>query len=153
MLDAKCPCGQKWSLPNDYRSGSARCRCGAKIYRPAETSIGEAPTRTAVIRKTIEHPLVKYAEKFVIFPALILVSAWLIVRFCSGGFLPTGEVWGWTLAIAGMGLLYLGPAILARATNHPQAAAIFALNLLLGWSLLGWAGALVWALIRPAEKK
>lgn len=31
------------------------------------------------------------------------------------------------------------------AVNHKQFTAIFMLNLLLGWSILGWIGALVWA--------
>ena len=36
-----------------------------------------------------------------------------------------------------------GVAILRRKRNTP---AIFALNLLLGWSVIGWVFALVWAL-------
>ena len=42
-------------------------------------------------------------------------------------------------------LAYLVPAVIATARHHHNAGAIFALNLLLGWTLLGWVGALVWA--------
>jgi Superinfection immunity protein len=41
--------------------------------------------------------------------------------------------------------IYLLPAIIAYDRLHPQKQAIFALNLLLGWSFLGWAVAMVWA--------
>ena len=41
---------------------------------------------------------------------------------------------------------YLLPAVIAFRRNHHQRMAIFALNLLLGWSVIGWVGSLVWAL-------
>ncbi|GAA3940775.1 hypothetical protein GCM10022406_25930 [Hymenobacter algoricola] len=40
--------------------------------------------------------------------------------------------------------LYFLPAILGR--NHRQSNSITILNLLLGWTVLGWIGALVWAM-------
>lgn len=44
-----------------------------------------------------------------------------------------------------MGLVYIIPTIIAAKRNHPNVAAIFLLNLLLGWSLIGWVAALVWS--------
>jgi hypothetical protein len=41
--------------------------------------------------------------------------------------------------------MYLIPTWVALIRHHTQAGAIFAINLLLGWTLLGWAGALAWA--------
>jgi len=41
--------------------------------------------------------------------------------------------------------LYFIPAIVASSRNHHQQTAIFILNLLLGWTVLGWICALVWA--------
>jgi len=41
--------------------------------------------------------------------------------------------------------LYFSPAIVATQRDHPATAGITILNLLLGWTLLGWVGALVWA--------
>lgn len=49
--------------------------------------------------------------------------------------------------IAFCGLFYLLPTIAAFATKHPHASAIAAVNVLLGWSLIGWAAALVWVLV------
>jgi hypothetical protein len=47
-------------------------------------------------------------------------------------------------------LLYFVPSVVAFVRHHHNQWAIFALNLLLGWTLLGWVGALVWSLTRPA---
>ena len=49
--------------------------------------------------------------------------------------------------------MYFLPMIIAVVRNHPNAVALTALNLLLGWTLLGWVAALVWALLaKPAVK-
>jgi hypothetical protein len=45
--------------------------------------------------------------------------------------------------------MYLLPAILAFARSHNQAAAILLLNIFLGWTVVGWVGALVWAFVVP----
>ena len=49
--------------------------------------------------------------------------------------------------------LYFLPAFIAWGKEHHNAAAIFALNLILGWTLLGWVIALVWALTNQAPKR
>lgn len=41
---------------------------------------------------------------------------------------------------------YFVPAFVAGHRQHHNTAAIFVLNLLLGWTFLGWALSLVWAL-------
>ena len=48
--------------------------------------------------------------------------------------------------------LYFVPSIVGFARSHHNKWAIFALNLLLGWTGLGWIGALVWSLTRPAPQ-
>ncbi len=46
-----------------------------------------------------------------------------------------------------LGLLaYFVPALVAVKRMHHQTSAILALNLLLGWTFIGWVAALVWAL-------
>jgi Superinfection immunity protein len=42
-------------------------------------------------------------------------------------------------------VLYLAPALAAYERHHHDRLAIAVLNVLLGWSILGWIGALVWA--------
>lgn len=41
--------------------------------------------------------------------------------------------------------LYFLPFIVALCLSKRNKAGIFILNLFLGWTLLGWVGALVWA--------
>ena len=48
-------------------------------------------------------------------------------------------------AAAAVGVLYLVPAIVAGLRRHRHASAIGLLNILLGWTVLGWIVALVWA--------
>jgi hypothetical protein len=43
-------------------------------------------------------------------------------------------------------VVYFLPGIIAASRDHPNNVAIFALNLLLGWTGLGWVVALVWSL-------
>jgi hypothetical protein len=44
-----------------------------------------------------------------------------------------------------IGFFYFLPALVASHRKNPNATAIFVLNLLLGWSVIGWVIALVWA--------
>ena len=43
-------------------------------------------------------------------------------------------------------LVYFLPAMIAMYRNHLNAAAIFMTNFLLGWTIIGWIVALIWAL-------
>ena len=62
-----------------------------------------------------------------------------------------------TLSIIGLIVfcfcIYFLPAIVACRRNHRQAAAIILLDLFLGWSLIGWVAALVWAATSDVEPK
>lgn len=44
------------------------------------------------------------------------------------------------------GLIYFIPAFVAYEREHDNAAAILVLNLLLGWALIPWVIALIWAM-------
>lgn len=44
--------------------------------------------------------------------------------------------------------LYFIPSLVAHRNRKINAPAIFALNLLLGWTLVGWVVALVWAIAK-----
>jgi len=43
-------------------------------------------------------------------------------------------------------LLYFLPTVIVLARRHQDGLAIFMLNLLLGWTALGWIVALIWSL-------
>ena len=51
-------------------------------------------------------------------------------------------------------LLYTVPTVIAIVRTHHNRHAIFALNILLGWTFLGWAAALAWSLkaVNPASQ-
>jgi hypothetical protein len=46
--------------------------------------------------------------------------------------------------------IYMIPGIIALCRSHRQAVPILVLDLLLGWTLIGWVVALVWSLTTPA---
>lgn len=54
-------------------------------------------------------------------------------------------------------IIYFTPTLIAVGREHHNSLAIFAVNLLFGWSVLGWFWALIWSLtavnkrIRPRE--
>lgn len=84
------------------------------------------------------------------------LSLWLlasIVGIVGSLVSASGILWQGALGSAVMyfsmytmlALLYLAPAFLALHRNHPNMAAIAVLNVLSGWTLVGWIGALVWA--------
>ena len=46
---------------------------------------------------------------------------------------------------------YIVPTMIAVNRHHRQRMAIGALNVILGWAIIGWVGALVWALTSDVE--
>jgi len=51
-----------------------------------------------------------------------------------------------TLGFILMLVLYFLPTLNAFHSGHKNAQSIFAVNLLFGWTLIGWAVALIWSL-------
>lgn len=49
--------------------------------------------------------------------------------------------------------VYFIPTFVARRKRHYNQHAIFLVNLLLGWTFLGWVGALVWASTNPPPSR
>ena len=58
---------------------------------------------------------------------------------------------GWP-SIAVAFVLYFLPTIIAWLRDHYNRLAIFALNLLLGWTLVGWIVSLVWSFTNPPPR-
>lgn len=58
----------------------------------------------------------------------------------------------WTGGLIGLVIvfvLYFLPAIVGSARKHKNATAIWVLNIFLGWTVIGWVAALVWAFTDP----
>lgn len=49
-------------------------------------------------------------------------------------------------------VLYFLPAIIAFSRKHEHILAICLINLLLGWTFLGWFAALLWSLNRDTKQ-
>jgi len=56
------------------------------------------------------------------------------------------------IVIMGFLLIYLLPALVAFGRKRQNKSAILVFNLLLGWSLIGWVIALVWAMTETNNK-
>lgn len=58
--------------------------------------------------------------------------------------MPSGGEWIWIIIV--IVIPYFLPTIIAMLRGKTNSGAIFALNLFLGWSIVGWVVSLVWAL-------
>jgi len=58
----------------------------------------------------------------------------------------------WVLLVLAC-FIYFAPSINAKLRKHPRPAGIVCLNLLLGWTLIGWVLALVWSYSGPPPIK
>lgn len=80
---------------------------------------------------------------------LILLGIVCLVSYLIGsgtnGFAMVASIVFFPSAIA----LYFYPTICAVG-EHPKTTPIFALNLLAGWTFIGWVAAFIWALNKPA---
>ncbi|WHZ27071.1 MAG: hypothetical protein OJF51_001867 [Nitrospira sp.] len=61
------------------------------------------------------------------------------------------EATGELVITAVIGMIYFFPTIMAYQRDHVQRSSILALNLFLGWTVIGWVGALVWTMYKPAK--
>ncbi len=50
-------------------------------------------------------------------------------------------------------VFYFLPAVVAKYRDTNNFGVIFAINLLFGWTVLGWIAALIWAILEPSRLK
>lgn len=88
------------------------------------------------------------------FAVRFLVLAFLAAYSIGMGTVPVNELnaFGKLIVFSGLitvPLLYMLPTIEAKLRGHTNIASIALVNLFLGWSLIGWVVALVWAFKKP----
>lgn len=88
--------------------------------------------------------------------AIWIVGSLVLLAALGGGawYLSTipdiGSTIGAILLTVFGAVAYVIPSIIAIRRKHHSVGAIIAVNLLLGWSLIGWVIALVWSLTDPS---
>jgi hypothetical protein len=82
----------------------------------------------------------KTKENLQVLAVVALAAVAGVFHFGIGG----QALFGWAIILMGICLYFL-PATTAVNRRNPNALAIFVMNLLLGWTLIGWVMALVWA--------
>ena len=86
-------------------------------------------------------------------PALPLTILWADASATTAdAYHPATPVVGVVVLIA-LIAIYFVPTIIAGLREHQNTVAIFALNLLLGWTLVFWVMAFVWALINSRDDR
>ncbi|HSA87731.1 MAG TPA: superinfection immunity protein [Nitrospira sp.] len=58
-----------------------------------------------------------------------------------------------SLYVLGTAVGYCIPTFIALVRGHPNCVPIMVVNLTLGWTVLGWAGALAWSLTRRQRER
>ena len=134
----KCPCehcGGHISFPITGIGDTVRCpHCGN------ETALN--PNR---------HPKrgITFTWKVVLIFSALAITGVLIGTAIAGGKQAIGVALGALLfvALSIVALaIYFFPTIVAASREHRNVAGVLLVNLFFGWTLLGWVGALVWAI-------
>lgn len=83
-------------------------------------------------------------------PAAIAGAAWAMLAIMA----VLGRIVDWTGLIVWSvaTLVYFVPTIIAFSSGRRQRVAIVALNVVAGWTLIGWVVALVWSLLRGKDQ-
>lgn len=83
--------------------------------------------------------------------ALALISALFALLASLSQAKPESATWTAIWLLGNLAAVaYLVPAIIAALRRHRNDGAILALNILFGWTFVGWGVALVWALVVAA---
>jgi RsiW-degrading membrane proteinase PrsW (M82 family) len=95
------------------------------------------------------------------FKKFLKAIAWFLVIMVGGASLliiitvsgDAGQNIGALIFAAVAFVLYFLPTIIAAKRHHPNDAAIFVVNLFLGWTFLGWVVALAWSCTGAGGRK
>ena len=113
-----------------------RCRMQTILYKPAANRPPRVPW--------YEHWLTKVAVSVTAFG----IISFIFVKMGFGGaaFGGASLAIGWLfLILTVVGAVYFLPTIIASRRKHRNELGIMIINAVFGWTLVGWVGALIWA--------
>ena len=162
-LDAKYRSELKWRTAAERHEAKPRSGIeGAKTEpQDATRRLKRAPESADAARlpapTALEHGAPSPSRRYRVLLAAALLLA--VVAGAAGVWPELAQVlspYGTGLISAGLALalastpllalmVYFGPSFLAGYQKHARAPAIFAINLCLGWTIVGWLGALAWS--------
>ena len=139
-------CGVALAVTDGY-SGLIRCpSCSRSTQYPAPAPERELPPPTSGYGA---QPASNRAAPFWLLGLAWLAMAVGVAIFAREWFpaVSVGEALALYVAVTvGLGVYFI-PAIVATHRSHPNQAPILVVNLLLGWTLVGWTVALAWSLV------
>jgi hypothetical protein len=57
------------------------------------------------------------------------------------------------LMLLAIALIYMLPTLIAFGREHPQRQNLAVVNILFGWTLIGWFAVFFWAVLTPVEEE
>lgn len=95
----------------------------------------------------------KATVTFLVCALIYVATAWVphLPVFEIGGMPMVSLINFFALLVLAV-MFYMLPTIVARHVEHRQFGGVGLVNLLLGWTVLGWIGAMVWASWNFKEK-
>lgn len=149
-IDTKCPnCGKVFPINESFLGRRGRCADCRTVFvitedLPYASKVGwwESIDK-AVLRRRVKYGLIGIVVTYLACALCIGSTTYIRRNWAYLSF--SGENVGTFLVCVLVMFAYLIPAIVASSRKHTNAPAIIILNLLLGWTFIGWAIALVWA--------
>jgi uncharacterized protein (DUF983 family) len=126
-------------------------RCGQKLVLDDAAIGAEVPCPTCGHLLTV--PNAVFSRRLLIVIAGVVGLIFIIWTQWSDRSLTSEDFWsvfGTVVVIASAGVLYFFPSFVGR--NKRNSSAILVLNFFLGWTLLGWVIALVWAVTKDPDR-
>jgi len=139
MKMTQCPgCGAQMPVLMSYCT-----KCGEAIA--AKTTEAATQSSSAATHNPPTKSLLKG-----IYPPFVIIGVFVALVIVAMLYDASGDVirivGGLLLFIAGV-LVYFLPSLIADKRKHHNKLPIFLVNLILGWSLLGWIAALIWSVM------
>lgn len=92
-------------------------------------------------------------KKLIAVICMMITGVWLIRAnsFLATSSHPKSDSFAVLLYI--LAFLYFIPTVIGIIRKHHNLIGLIALNVLLGWTVIGWVGALIWSLLRSSKSQ